>query len=719
MRYEKLLHTALLIAFISVSSADISCVVNGVNNQSLLESTRFYDSGKGFYWQNKGVGKPGSAYFEEYKKHFNTETGQGDVSFMGELASFITDYNTNTNETLAIIGLYNLTGDDQMCWAYTSSNVVQYWLNSYGVFYNKAQEKGDLAYGYTYDKQYLQEFGGTQSLSVSEVYRQAHKNVGASARGSFRWYFSGNVADNGAYNGTNTGGYFKDYFTNISADANITLSNASNTRSLATSFATGLGMKIHDDLSVSTEVEGRISYLSIGSGGDSNGHALTCYGMNLNSDGSLKSILCTNSDDMNYGLIELFVKHENGNYVLYVDENLTTKWTYSNNSWYLRSLTYIDTPEVLQNMLKEYKATNNAIVWSGQKQTWGFERNHTYDELPDTTTGWQIYAGTGSDYASYYDAYYDPSRMIEFNDSAKDVGLIQNIEVQEQVTAAEVNVHNEVVEYKFQGSQDHSVNKINTDSFVKDGVSSATFSNVEVFATSTQWKKGNVYLESGSVWISQSIVTDDSARVIINGNSLIDTGSFIMHSLSSLIINGAELKLKADSASIGNLDLFSGSHISYIGNDLDFRLQITGNLCSFIDSSDVLAVLSTNRGITIDSHLDLTLAQSISLQQAVSLNGNDLFLKDFAFLLENSKLNDVWFENVGDLYVDGVLLNDGSSISVGDIFTDQGIPNQFSKNDRILYYNNQLFVVSIPEPSSSILMLIGVGSLLWKRRRRN
>lgn len=258
----------------------------------------------------------------------------------------------------------------------------------YGVFYTGTKP---LQTGYTYDKSLLSDFGGTQSLQIGKLMYDNWQNAGGYLEMAASWYFCGDTSWSNLKTSADSAGYFKDYFGdsstgNYHATVDYTffgtrsgsgdLSAANMTlESVTTAFNDAFGFT--DDGEADA---GKLGYLGIDS--SKGGHALTCYGYNTDENGVIQSLIVTNSDDLEYRTLELFLKVEQGNLYLYSDKELTERWKYAGTDWYIDELSFIETPEELKAMLEKYKDAANNQVWNGQLAQW----NEEYDIQPDAET---------------------------------------------------------------------------------------------------------------------------------------------------------------------------------------------------------------------------------------------------------------------------------------------------------------------------------------------
>ncbi len=159
-------------------------------------TNRLYDGGKGRDWRTFA-----SAAYGVY------EENDKDIKVFGSLAPNITEGNGS-------LGFTNLMDDSGHCWAYTGSNMIQYWQSYYGVFANKVGETKNPTpvHGFNYDTAYAATLGGTQQLQLNKLfYDKWNGSYGGTTSTAFDWYLGGqndstNLLDK------NSGGYFKQYF---------------------------------------------------------------------------------------------------------------------------------------------------------------------------------------------------------------------------------------------------------------------------------------------------------------------------------------------------------------------------------------------------------------------------------------------------------------------------------------------------------------------------
>ncbi|MBR7109889.1 MAG: hypothetical protein IKC90_07600, partial [Akkermansia sp.] len=178
------------------------------------------------------------------------------------------------------------------------------------------------------------------------------------------------------------------------------------------------------------------------------GHFITCYGFTTDSDGNLESILIADSDDNITGasnISQRYVAIENEKIVLYKDKNLSSRWS----SYYIGEVSYINTPQVLQNMLAEYRdVSNEAQVWNGHSGVWE-QQTATTEALPTESTGWDIHvngSNIDSEHHGYYHTYATDGRAVLFDDHAVDAN--RKITINGTVSASLIEVAATDYEFK-------------------------------------------------------------------------------------------------------------------------------------------------------------------------------------------------------------------------------------------------------------------------------
>ncbi len=466
LRLSSLLRSALVASMACAATVSAEVYLpEGVNADDLASSTRFYDGGKGRDWNS----------FASAATNIYNANGK-DLSIFGDLASNISgtaSYNLNFD---------NLTNDSGHCWAYTSSNMLQHWQTYYGVFAKKAGEnKAAPVHGYNYDKQYLSRLEGTQSLKLNKLFYDSFSGTtGGDTKKAFSWYLAGENGWSGQNDPNNAPGYFKQYFSNTSAN-NYTngLLNVRSMEAASESIKQHFGYTQNAAGEWELTTKGQIMHLELSN--SSGSHAITCYGFETDDNGNIKALYVVNSDDAKYQLVKVYTKFvsygQYDNYLqLHYDEECSGYNTY--NAWNITGWSSINTPQVLKDMLAEYESGTQ--VWMGNLESW---KNATAAEgdvnvLPTDETGWMTYAGTGTEHAGYYNTHYTTSRGVEFNDAASSGA----VKVAENISVSSMEVNNSTLDYTFSGGEEGKT--ITVDTFTKTGNASVVFDDVKLVAGS-------------------------------------------------------------------------------------------------------------------------------------------------------------------------------------------------------------------------------------------
>ena len=354
--------------------------------------------------------------------------------------------------------------DSLMCWTHVAANSIQYWQDVYGVFYKDTGNKNatdsssarNLPNGYV-SKEEVYEFSSGSNVTVNnarvlpiaEAFYNSWKNTGGSFDDAADWFFKADSTTNpwdakgkwsgdaphpdkdndASFNCGTPGGYYSEYFGNGHSDRNafVTITAAEQTSAANSTFAyndreaikqallAGLGFTRQENGSYVQTQEGMMAALSL------SGHVLNCYGFTTNDKGELYSVLIADGDDdANKTLLrELLIKDVNNKLVLYSRDSRP----YIKSSTYIDGVSYINTPEVLQNMLKEYRSLDEAAVWNGKgtNGVWETQVDVVDSVIADETTGWDVQVdGDNIDakHHDYYHGYALEGRKVRFDDHA-------------------------------------------------------------------------------------------------------------------------------------------------------------------------------------------------------------------------------------------------------------------------------------------------------------
>ena len=499
-----------------------SYMAEGVHAQNLTASERFYDNGKGHYWTWLNY----TPFMGAYSLYEST----GSYAFLGDLASRVNTISGISDSTFS-----RLTNDANTCWYNVASNVLQYWQSYYGVFAK------DIVYGYTYNKDYADDLGGTQSLKLGMYFYDNWTNDGGNLFMAANWYLAGDdsyynypYAASLKYKGK--GGFFAEYFGEESATV-YSYAEDIHPSSFADELASHMGMEKQKDGSYKLIRKGQLVDLSIVheySGGAQAGHALTCYGFTVSDSGMIESVQVTNSDDQSFKLITLYVKYVDGAYHLYEDKACTKQWLYSKLTWQVSSISSIRTPDILLQMYDSYTDADNPLVWSGSQQSWcTIENGKTVDAMPNASTGWVVKVGN-----EYYASYIEDGRKVRFDDHAANAV----VKVREQVSTASMELGNSSLSYSFIGSGTTAA--IRADKLVTTGSGSALFQNVAVSGASLQLSHYTLELGKGCSMTYTTAGVDSGSVLKFNGGTAAFS-TLTLGAYSSLQV-AADASLSAD-----------------------------------------------------------------------------------------------------------------------------------------------------------------------------
>ena len=350
--------------------------------------------------------------------------------------------------------------DSLMCWTHVATNSIQYWQDVYGVFYKDTDNMAatvsgsarELPNGYMgqeniYEGGVYVDINNARELNIAETFYKSWKNTGGSFGDAADWFFKADSTTNpwdangqwtyaqphpgkdndAAFSCGTPGGYYSEYFGNANSDrdAYVSISAAEQTSAANATFAyndraalkqallAGLGFTKQDDGTYIQTQEGMTAALSL------SGHVLNCYGFTTDESGTLNTVLIADGDNGTTRLQELLIKEVNGKLVLYRSNSAA----YINSSTYIDGVSYINTPEVLQNMLKEYRSLDEAAVWNGKETngSWQTQVDVVDNNIADETTGWDILVnGDNIDtkHHDYYHGYALEDRKVLFDDHA-------------------------------------------------------------------------------------------------------------------------------------------------------------------------------------------------------------------------------------------------------------------------------------------------------------
>lgn len=488
--------------------AATSYIAEGVDTSNILNSTRFYDNGKGYYWST-------------YPNWYYDMTGKNE-STLGDLVDYFPD---DGDATIDFADFSNLKDDKSTCWYQVTANMIQYWQTYYGVF---AANPSALPYGHTYNKSYLKTVGGTQSLKVGmTLYDNFIDRSSPTISPAIDWYMKGTKTN--GYLRTNApldGGFFSDYF---SGSATVeTGTTGKGLDFVLTQLKTAFGDLTTDESGeLVRSTEGQIAYIGHYS------HAVTCYGFELDDEGKLISLRVSDSDDgLDYGytLRTVYLKEDSttGNVLMYRDEACTN--LYGSGSDYIDFVGYIDTPDELKAMYADYTSAETPLTWNGKLETWNSSYEEaTTEKLPTTATGWEVYVDAGETaHDAYYATYYDPTRKVEFNDHAKYDNNAPTITVSGDIKAGGMVLSGKENNYTFTKDTTTGGSITLSGDITKTGSGTDTFSDIAVSANKLIVSNGTLTLAEGTeMTLAGGVLISAGELVIEDGNAFGTSGTEI------------------------------------------------------------------------------------------------------------------------------------------------------------------------------------------------
>ena len=617
------------------ADGSVQFVASGVNTGNISSSDRFYDNGKGFYWQTWTLQ---SAALDLYEK-------TGNWSFLGDLSSRVPATANQTGEFYA-----NLTDDANTCWYNAGSNVIQYWQTYYGVFYRGVGDNGTdsaLPHGYTYDESHLAALAGTQSLQVDMLFYDNWENVGGNTEMSMYWYLTGYTSFDDLRNNPAKAGFFRDYFANTEPcvmefeDGGLSMS------AIRRILTDGLGLTENADGTFTQSTVGQI--IDFGISSNVGGHAITCYGAEFDAAGNVTSVLIANSDDMVYGTERLYLKSENGRVYLYTDEACTRRWDYAAaDDWYVDMIGYINTPDSLKRMYAQYTDAQNPLVWNGSSRSWDAAAANP-DLLPTEATGWDVYVSEGS-FTDYYHSWYDAARPLEFGDR----GQGGEISVKGNIAAGAVSFNSDAYRYSLSGDGNNTVTAASLSITGKGGVVLRT---LNFYASEASLSAGSLSLGSGAALTGGSLGVNGGASLVLDGGSLgSDSAYFSTGSLLS--VSSAGGSFTGDLLTLGpgatlSMDLSGAADATSALLSVSGRLNLGGSvtleLGDQLEEGAVYRLMDFTNG-TAPSNWE---SMFVGYTGTLEMQGNELLLINDGGVLYWKGGNGIWESTNWALSEDG------------------------------------------------------------------
>ena len=606
----------------------------------LNKSVNFYDTSKAYYLYADDDGnilKSDNLYkslFAAYK-----QAGYS-FDFLGNLKSLLsTSTTSSTYKSYSALRtaiqkdtkfINALLDDHSTCWYQATSNIVQHWLDKYGVFSHSASS---MPYGHNYSVELVDDFEGVASLDVASYFYKYWQDTGGNSEG-IEWYLRGSNKEGFKWDSksdrkmTGGGGFFSVYYPTrddhtymhfgfsrinshvYSSTANTLGAYADNTSkqglsnlvkaafsyssTSSTYFSSPLLMVYWHFGRTDYERGGKTWYVVDG------GHAITCYGYSVGSDGLVNCLwIADNQDGPTYGLTPYTLTYLNlgsdkYEYVVNYDKDMYGYYATSTlRGWHvalssemsdyytpiLGSLTGIYTPTSLVKMHEEYTDPDNPQVWNGSKSggMWtGNEVAYNADELPTTATGWDVYCATGASYGkTYFPTYYTAGRDVKFDDHSTNKKVVLNA-TGKTITAGDLIVDTSS-EYVFTTNNGTS---LKVGSLTKSGSGTAKIAGVQVSFS-------NATLSSGTLALSSSSKLSGSSFSVSKGGVLFSSGKNTLTLTGNLVVNqGGMLKVDSDSSGaftlgVSKLQFASGAIFNMVldsSNVTTPLLSLTGAL---------------------------------------------------------------------------------------------------------------------------------------------
>lgn len=661
----------------------------------------------------------------------------------------------------------NSAGDSRMCWAHTAGNMLQYWQSYYGVFYKG--NYGELPYGTDYTRQVNPSLGASYTITdpmrlnttkhlITVGFNQS--NTGGNVYAGIDYYFCRNQSG---------GGYFSEYFGSFGNGVSIpsgqtsTVTVVNSQENLTPALLSALGITKQGDGTYKQTEAGLIAHLNVGAdtGNTFSAHTLTCYGLTLDENGNVKSIIYADSDNYKlsgiassegigteYGGIpsmeQAYVKVVDGKILLYTDAACETPLTYgTENHYYLGAVTQINTPEVLKNMLAEYSDTaNEALVWNGGENGVWQSAEPTTEELPTEATGWDVLVNGDNieeKHQGYYHSYAEAGRAVVFDSH----GMNGSTETQVVTVTGTVSPGTITVtdggNYHLQTGAGAAITGSGAVSIENGGKLS---SELNFGTRSITAKSGGHFayaMTANTVLTGQISGESGSTIQFRNGSNATDVTysydrtNFQLASTTVNAITGTIVIGDSQDTMATNVD-FSAAYYGYMNvenlvmygtSSLDTQgtTVVTGtysSLKSLQAASTYNLRAAATPGPTLYDSLDLTQADTLVMETSTSLSNNSLILSTSNSLTLDMELStteaNILFTEVGQVTVDGVANTEETEWEASTFFSGADMQNYnlvFSDGTVAL-----VFDPLVPEPATSTLGLVALAGLAMRRRRR-
>lgn len=288
--------------------------------------------------------------------------------------------------------------DNELCWAASCSNVIQFWQDKYGVFY---EGKDPLIHGTAVA-------GDWSRSNIFTAFKQSFVDDGGNGYFGYAWWLRGSTPQfpNMRPNTAVSTSFFSKYYANADSCSVFLTMQELNQRQMVNGLTTN--MPKYGPASIGVVWVQQIGDVA----GNWGGHAMTIWGYELNNDGTLGKLFIADSDDepaqggqpTRARMHEFTIQNQNGYYWINYDGTIGR----------IEEFIFLRTAPVLESMYTEYSA--NTLVWSGGANAWSLNKT---SDLPTAAAGWTADAKNKA-----YNSYYTDGRDVLFaGNGAGDVTL--------------------------------------------------------------------------------------------------------------------------------------------------------------------------------------------------------------------------------------------------------------------------------------------------------
>jgi hypothetical protein len=336
---------------------------------------------------------------------------------------------------------------------------------------------------------------------------------------------------------------------------------------------------------------------------------LNCYGFTTDANGTLNTVLIADGDDGKTFLRELLIKEVNGKLVLY----RTNSSPYINTSTYIDGVSYINTPEVLQNMLTEYRSLDEAAVWNGKgtNSSWEKQVDVVDSNIADETTGWDVLVNgdnIDSQHHDYYHGYALEGRKVLFDDHA-DAGN-RRVTINGTVSTPQIEIAAEG--YEFVKGTDGAIEP-GADMLIRSGASlhsgvelDLNNLSLELAASLSLEEAAGIIKVSGEFRVERNDVSTFSSRSTTLPSASIAadldlTAATLIVLEGPVDMNGHTLLLNRDSIITLDFEFGASDYIPFFSNVGTLEIEGLGLIESGTDLTEILNITYTDNRIPSDS----------------------------------------------------------------------------------------------------------------------